>query len=82
MEQDILQQGVNLMLFGMGSVFVFLTLLVIGTTIMSAFVQRYLPEAPQPQPSGTPNAAPTGVADPKLLAIIKAAVDQHRAKNK
>ncbi len=80
MQQDIMQQGVDLMLFGMGSVFVFLTVLVISTTIMSSFVQRFLPEAPEPQ-SAAPRA-PTGVTDPKLLAIIKAAVDQHRAKNK
>lgn len=82
MQQDILQQGVDLMLFGMGTVFVFLTLLVIGTTIMSAFIQRFLPE-PEPAPAPAPQpAAPAGVTDPKLLAIIKAAVDQHRANNK
>ena len=78
MQQDIMQQGVNLMLFGMGSVFIFLTVLVIATTIMSSFVQRFLPEAPEPQPAAP--KAPAGVTDPKLLAIIKAAVDQPRSK--
>ncbi|NIB43029.1 OadG family protein [Pseudomaricurvus alkylphenolicus] len=83
MQQDIMSQGVDLMLFGMGTVFVFLTVLVIATTIMSSFVQRFLPEAPAPEPTAAPAAAaPTGVTDPKLLAIIKAAVDQHRAKHK
>lgn len=80
MQQDIMQQGVDLMLFGMGSVFVFLTVLVIATTIMSSFVQRFLPEAPEPQPAAP--RATASVTDPKLLAVIKAAVDQHRAKNK
>lgn len=80
MQQDIMQQGVELMLFGMGSVFVFLTVLVIATTIMSSFVQRFLPEAPEPQPAAP--RATANVTDPKLLAVIKAAVDQHRAKNK
>ncbi len=80
MQQDIMQQGVDLMLFGMGSVFVFLTVLVIATTIMSSFVQRFLPETPEPQPAAP--RATTNVTDPKLLAVIKAAVDQHRAKNK
>jgi oxaloacetate decarboxylase gamma subunit len=32
---DIMWDGVNLMVMGMGSVFVFLALLVLGTTLMS-----------------------------------------------
>jgi len=79
MQQDILQQGFDLMLFGMGTVFVFLTVLVIATLIMSTLVQRFFPDAPEPQLANVPTA-PAGVTDPKLLAIIKAAVDQHRAK--
>lgn len=35
---DLLQEGLNLMLMGMGTVFVFLTVLVIGTTLMSRLV--------------------------------------------
>ena len=35
---DFLQEGLNLMLMGMGTVFVFLTVLVIGTTLMSKLV--------------------------------------------
>ncbi len=75
MQESVMQQGVDLMLFGMGTVFVFLTLLVIATVIMSALVQRFFPEAPEPA-----GQAPAGVSDPKLLAIIKAAIDQHRNK--
>ena len=80
MQQEIMQQGVDLMLFGMGTVFVFLTVLVIATAIMSSVVQRFFPEAPAPEPAAAPAPAPSSVNDPKLLAIIKAAVDQHRAK--
>lgn len=79
MQQDIMQQGVDLMLFGMGSVFIFLTVLVIATAIMSSVVQRFFPEAPAPVVT-PPARAPQGVTDPKLLAIIKGAIDQHRAK--
>lgn len=82
MQESIMHQGVDLMLYGMGSVFVFLTVLVIATTIMSSLIQRFLPDAPAtaPAPAAVPSA-PTSVTDPKLLAVIKAAVDQHRAKN-
>ena len=81
MQQDILQQGVDLMLFGMGTVFVFLTLLVIATTIMSSIVQRFFPEvAPVIEP--TPTSTGGSSDDAKLHAIIKAAIDQHRSKRK
>jgi oxaloacetate decarboxylase gamma subunit len=79
MEQTIMQQGVDLMLFGMGSVFVFLTLLVIATSIMSALVQRFFPEAEAPLVPARA-AAPAGPSDPRLVAIIQAAIDQHRNK--
>lgn len=78
MQETIMQQGVDLMLFGMGTVFVFLTVLVIATTIMSSLVQRFFPEPEPVAPVAGP--APTGVTDPKLLAIIKAAIEQHRKK--
>lgn len=35
---DFLREGLNIMLLGMGTVFVFLTVLVIGTTLMSKLV--------------------------------------------
>ncbi len=79
MQETIMQQGIDLMLFGMGTVFVFLTVLVIATTIMSSVVQRYFPE-PEPVLPSSKTTASTGVNDPKLLAIIKAAIEQHRKK--
>ena len=78
-EDTLLQQGFELMLFGMGTVFVFLTLLVIATAIMSRLVQKFFPELELETPA-TAAAAPSGATDPKLIAIIKAAIDQHRGK--
>ena len=59
------------MLFGMGTVVVFLTLLVFVTSAMSALVQRFLPP-----PAALP-AADTD--DSRLLAVISAAIHKHRA---
>ncbi len=64
------------MLFGMGTVIVFLTLLVFATTGMSALIQRYFPE-PEPA-AATTTAARTD--DPILLAVITAAIKQHRSR--
>ena len=81
MELDIVDQGLELMVYGMGTVVVFLTLLILVTTLMSWFVGRYFPEtdvpvigaaragAPQPQP----------VDQSRLIAIVTAAVHRHRA---
>ena len=45
MENQLLAQGVELMLVGMGTVFLFLTLLVIATTLMSRLVMHFQPAA-------------------------------------
>lgn len=76
MQASIIDQGLELMLYGMGTVVVFLALLVVATTAMSSFVQRYFPE-PEPEvPAPRKPAAPAG--DAQLVAVISAAIHQHR----
>lgn len=75
MQEDIIQQGVDLMLYGMGTVFTFLTLLVIITGIMSSVVTRFFPEAEKPLAP-----APAGQVDARTMAVIKAAIEQHRKR--
>ncbi len=88
MSDTLIQQGTDLMLFGMGSVLVFLTLLVIATVLMSGALNRWFPEAEPPvERKGRPSSAPaagssTGQVDKKKLAIIKAAIEQHRARRR
>lgn len=56
------------MLVGMGTVFVFLTLLVMAMSIMAGVIRRLMP------------AAEESVSDEEVAAIM-AAVTQHRNKN-
>ena len=73
------------MLFGMGTVFVFLTILVFGTSLMSKIVERYFPEqeaADIPGPIASPAASNAQAVDGKTLNIIQQAIYQHRAKIK
>jgi len=77
MQQEIIQQGADLMLYGMGTVFTFLTLLVIITGIMSSLVTRFFPEAEKPV---APVSVPAGQVDARTLAVIKAAIEQHRKR--
>ena len=78
MQDSLINQGLELMLFGMGTVVVFLTLLVCATAGMSALVRRYTPE-PQPQPTPAGPAAADGL-DPALVAAITAAIKIHRSR--
>lgn len=81
MEPSIVQQGIELMLFGMGTVFVFLALLVVATICMSAVVER-LPEAEPPQVSKETAASPSAMSDQTLVAVITASIHKYRSRNK
>jgi len=68
---DLFLQGVNLAIYGMGSVFVFLTMLVGVTMLMSKLCGE--------EPTAPVGVTPTvGGADPYLLAVISAAVSAYR----
>lgn len=66
MPPSLLDQGLMLMLVGMGTVFVFLTILVGGMSLMALLVDRY---------HGVSSAA--GVSD-EDIAVITAAIAEHR----
>jgi oxaloacetate decarboxylase gamma subunit len=84
MQDDIVAQGVELMLYGMGTVVLFLGLLIIVTTAMSRLLARHFPESePVPVASGLRSRSPApGGEDPNLVAAISAAIHQHRARRK
>ena len=75
-------EGVWLMIFGMGTVFVFLTVLVFATGFMSKLINRYAPApvAKAPAPSTAPT---TGAPDQaQLIAVLSAAIHRYRAERK
>ena len=80
MQDSVMQQGVDLMIYGMGTVFVFLAILVVATQCMSWCIQRYFAEPEAQTAAVTMVEADHGPLDPHLLAVIKAALDQHRTK--
>ena len=71
------------MLYGMGTVFVFLALLVVGTTWMSTLINKYLPEplAEESSPA-RPIASTAASVDSKTVAIIQEAINAHRSAAK
>lgn len=71
-EPTLISQGVNLLLYGMGVVFVFLSLLVIATSAMSALVQRF---------AAQPKRAQQQALDRRHVAAITAALHRHRNRD-
>ncbi|MDH3995025.1 MAG: OadG family protein [Gammaproteobacteria bacterium] len=81
MQGDMMSQGIELMLYGMGTVVLFLALLVVATTAMSRFIGRYFPEPEPPVQAALQrlHAQNKPAGDPNLVAVITAAVHQHRS---
>ncbi|GGK71186.1 OadG family protein [Amphritea balenae] len=76
---NLMSEGLSLMVFGMGFVFVFLTLLVFATGFMSKVIAKVVPEAPpQPARPAAPAAAPAPAGGDELIAVMTAAVHQYR----
>ena len=73
MDNNLLAEAINLTLFGMGFVFVFLILMVGVTTMMSLLVKRFQPNLIL----ATSNIEFSSDIDEKTVAIIKKAIKMH-----
>lgn len=80
---DLVMEGVELMFMGMGTVFVFLMMLVGLINLMSFVINRFFPDA-APVAAAPKRMAATSPqpVDAELLAVIGAAVSQHRARRR
>ncbi|MCP5160326.1 MAG: OadG family protein [Hahellaceae bacterium] len=80
---ELMSQAIDLMIVGMGFVFVFLTILVGATSVMSKLVVRFEPPAPaKPAAKKPAPAKPAANNDPQLIAVISAAVAEYRSRQK
>lgn len=68
---EMMSAGLEIMLVGMGTVFLFLAMLIVTVNIMSTLVQRFYPEIL--------TKSVTDI-DPNVIAAISAAVHQYRKK--
>jgi oxaloacetate decarboxylase (Na+ extruding) subunit gamma len=76
---ELISSGVELMLVGMGIVYLFLTMLVIAINMISAIVRRLFPELPAKTFTLNPGNSGT---DKLTVAAVSAAVHQYRNKRK
>lgn len=87
MNETLIQNGMDLMLFGMGSVLMFLTLLALMTVLMSSIVRRWFPEPEglvdvKPQSSSPGKSSKGKKVDGRVMAAIEGAIEQHRSKRR
>jgi oxaloacetate decarboxylase gamma subunit len=82
MAENLLQRGLELTAYGMGTVFVFLVMLIFATRGMSRVALRI--DASQPvetTDSSSTKETANKLENKELIAVITAAISQYRASN-
>jgi len=77
MDSLLISQGLDLLLYGMGTVFTFLTLLVAITSVMSILVMKFAGDESVEVEAGS-NQIQSQLVEPRIIKIIQSAIDQHR----
>ena len=77
-----MQQGIELMLYGMGTVCMFLVLLIIATSLMSSLLQRFTKPGPAIVIPTAAGSGDIGGNDERLVAVISAAIHKYRSRHK
>ena len=73
METNLIVEGFKFMGLGMGTVFLFLIVLIGSMNLMSSIVNRFFPE-----PHQNPDASVKKQDNKKVIAAITAAINHHR----
>ena len=74
METNLITEGFKFMGLGMGTVFLFLIIMIISMNIMSAVIHKFFPE-PQPDSAAT---VTNKQDNKKIIAAITAAIAHHK----
>ena len=72
METNLVIEGFKFMGLGMGTVFLFLIIMIISMNIMSSIINRFFPEA------HASAAAPAKKDNKKVIAAVIGAITQHK----
>ena len=75
METNLVIEGMKFMFLGMGTVFVFLGIMIAAMNAMSTIIHRFFPE---PQPNVDATKSTQEPDKKKIVAAITAAIIHHR----
>lgn len=79
---QLLEQGVDLMLYGLGTVFIFLALLVTAITLISFVIRKFWPDDAIAESVSEQRIHPLkNQSGDTLLKILQNAIDQHRNRH-
>ncbi|MCD9496588.1 OadG family protein [Photobacterium carnosum] len=81
MEQSLFLEGLNLLMLGMGFVFIFLIFLVFATTVMSNLLIKLAPEPARKSKKRASQAPVERANDNELVAVMAAAI-HHKSLQK
>jgi len=76
MEINLVAEGVKFMIIGMGTVFLFLMIMIVVLKFQAHIIGKYFPEKIVPVP---PNSSPMN--DKGLVAAISAAIQMYKKRN-
>ena len=76
MDTNLVLEGFKFMLLGMGTVFVFLIIMIVMMNVMSTLIHKFFPE-PIPSVPGEETKS-NNKNDKKIIAAISAAISHHR----
>lgn len=74
METNLVLEGTKFMFLGMGTVFVFLIIMIVATNVASKIINRFFPEPVSIPKEQTQNAQ----NNKKIVAAITAAIMHHK----
>ncbi len=75
METNLIMEGVKFMFLGMGTVFLFLTIMIFSVNLMSFIIHKFFPES---QVVDETVSGSTQQDNKKIVAAITAAIAHHR----
>jgi len=75
METNLVIEGLKFMVLGMGTVFLFLIIMIVSMNAMSGIIHKFFPE---PQARVDATASPKKEDNKKIVAAITAAIAYHR----
>ena len=82
MHTTLVEQGLQLLVGGLGTVFFFLSILIILTAVMSSAIAKWIPAIdPSQERIDNLKSSKKSSIEPRIARVIRAALDRHLDDN-
>jgi len=76
--ENLVFEGFKFMMLGMGTVFAFLTLMILAMNLQSYIIHKFFPEPVATTPNSKPSSNPVKNSSNTKVAAISAAITHHK----